>query len=171
MKRNRKRVLATTGIAAIGALVATALIVVLLALATTPSRTSFTLLAPVAQFSEIDAKAKFGADWKAEIKTKGASDLHITEVTIQSGGHGSWHSHPGPSFIIVKSGTISFYDGDDPTCTAQVVGSFRSGRRRAHRPQRIQRTSGRGCGPARCERGATAERRAEPRQLPVLGQR
>jgi len=140
-------------------------------LATPPSPgTSFTLLAPVAQFGEIKTKAKSG-DWKAEIKTKGVSALHLTEITIPAFGNGGWHSHPGPSFIIVKSGTISFYDGDDPTCTAQVVGSFRSGRRRAHRPQRIQRTSGRGCGPARCERGATAERRAEPRQLPVLGQR
>jgi quercetin dioxygenase-like cupin family protein len=89
-------------------------------LATTPVGTSFTLLAPVAQFGEIDAKAKFGADWEAEIETKEASDLHITEVTIQPGGNGGWHSHPGPSFIIVKSGTTTLYEGDDPTCTPHV---------------------------------------------------
>jgi quercetin dioxygenase-like cupin family protein len=88
-------------------------------LATPPSGTSFTLLAPVAQFGEIDAKAKFG-DWEAEIETKGASDLHGTEVTIQAGGHGGWHSHPGPSFIIVKSGIATLYEGDDPACTPHV---------------------------------------------------
>jgi quercetin dioxygenase-like cupin family protein len=117
MKRNRKRFLATIGITAIGAVVATSLIVVP-ALATPPSGTTFTLLAPVAQFGEIDAKAKFG-DWESEIETKGASDLHITEVTIQAGGHGGWHSHPGPSFIIVKSGTATLYEGEGP-CTARA---------------------------------------------------
>ena len=29
--------------------------------------------------------------------------------------------HPGPSLVIVKSGTATFYMADDPTCTAHVV--------------------------------------------------
>ena len=36
------------------------------------------------------------------------------------GGTFGWHSHPGPSLIIVKSGTITFYHGDDKTCTPDV---------------------------------------------------
>jgi quercetin dioxygenase-like cupin family protein len=118
MKRYRKRVVATTAITAIGAFVATVLIAVP-ALATPPSGASFMLLAPVAQFDEINTKAKSG-DWRARIKTKGSSDLHVTEVTIQSGGHGGWHSHPGPSFIIVKSGIATLYEGNDPTCAPRV---------------------------------------------------
>ena len=122
MNGYRKRVLATTAITAIGALVATALIVVP-ALATPPSPgTSFKLLAPVAQFGEIKTKAKSG-DWQAKVKTKGSSDLHLTEITIPAFGNGGWHSHPGPSFIIVKSGTMAFYEGHATTCTAQIFAS------------------------------------------------
>src|SRR6266850_7123821 len=52
---------------------------------------------------------------------KGLSDLHVVQVTIQPGGTLGWHSHLGPSFVIVKSGAATFYHGDDPTCTAHVI--------------------------------------------------
>ena len=32
-----------------------------------------------------------------------------------------WHSHPGPVFISVTKGTLTFYEYDDPTCSAKVV--------------------------------------------------
>ena len=54
------------------------------------------------------------------INTKGDSDLHILKNTIAPGGTFGWHSHPGPSLVIVKSGTATFF-GDDPTCTPHVV--------------------------------------------------
>jgi quercetin dioxygenase-like cupin family protein len=79
-----------------------------------------TPLAPVGQFKEIKENAKTG-DWKAKIKTKGVSDLHVNEVTIQPGGTLGWHYHPGPSFVTVKSGTATFYMGNDPTCTPHVI--------------------------------------------------
>jgi len=88
--------------------------------ATPPVGVSVVQLAPVAQFDEIHANAMVEA-WGAKIKTKGVSDLHIVEVTIQPGGTIGWHSHLGPSFVIVKSGTATFYEGDDPTCTPHVV--------------------------------------------------
>jgi quercetin dioxygenase-like cupin family protein len=90
------------------------------AMATQPSGVTVKPLAPVAQFDEIHSKAMSG-DWKAWIKTKGVSDLHIVEVTIQPGGTLGWHRHLGPSFVIVKSGTATFYEGDDPTCTPHVI--------------------------------------------------
>jgi quercetin dioxygenase-like cupin family protein len=71
-------------------------------------------------FDPIDSKVKTG-DWKAEIRTKGASDLHVLQNTIVPGGTFGWHSHPGPSLVIVKAGTATFYHGDDPTCTPHVV--------------------------------------------------
>ena len=49
----------------------------------------------------------------AMIKTRGQSDVYMTRITIKPGGHGGWHSHPGPSIITVKSGTASFYDECD----------------------------------------------------------
>jgi quercetin dioxygenase-like cupin family protein len=49
----------------------------------------------------------------AMIKTRGPSDVYVTQIKIKPCGHGGWHSHPGPSFITVKSGTASFYDECD----------------------------------------------------------
>jgi quercetin dioxygenase-like cupin family protein len=73
-----------------------------------------------ARFDPIATKVKTGA-WKASIRTKGASDFHVLQNTIVPGGTFGWHSHPGPSLVIVKSGTATFYHGDDPTCTPHVV--------------------------------------------------
>ena len=32
-----------------------------------------------------------------------------------------WHSHPGPVFITVTQGQVTFYEYDDPMCTPHVV--------------------------------------------------
>lgn len=32
-----------------------------------------------------------------------------------------WHSHPGPVFITVTQGQLTFYENDDPSCTPHVV--------------------------------------------------
>src|SRR4029450_14109831 len=135
MTRSRKRVLAATGTAAVAALVATALVVVP-ALATPPSGEHPTLLAR-ASFGEIKAKAIDG-DWKAEIETEGVTDLHIVKVTIDPGGTLGWHSHPGPRFLIVTSGTATNYLADDPDCTPPTIptgsGLFEPAREVHHLP-------------------------------------
>jgi quercetin dioxygenase-like cupin family protein len=60
----------------------------------------------------------------AMIKTRGQSDVYVTNIKIKPGGHGGWHSHPGPSIITIKSGTASFYDEcDDFTPHAYAAGS------------------------------------------------
>jgi quercetin dioxygenase-like cupin family protein len=59
--------------------------------------------------------------WQARIRTKGATDVHILENRIIPGGTFGWHSHPGPSIVVVKSGALTLYRGDDPTCTPEVV--------------------------------------------------
>ncbi len=73
------------------------------------------------------AKATFGPissqvrivspNWKESLKTKGLSDLYVQQNTWQPGGSTGWHTHPGPSLVIVTQGTVTVYDGDDPTCT------------------------------------------------------
>ena len=72
------------------------------------------------RLDQVHVKVKTDA-WKAEIDTKGLSDVTVVENHVAPGGTFGWHSHPGPSFIVVKSGTITFYDGDDPSCTPEVV--------------------------------------------------
>jgi quercetin dioxygenase-like cupin family protein len=59
-------------------------------------------------FGSIDTWAETD-DWEAEIRVKGRSDVYMTHFKIAPGGHGGWHSHPGPSFIAVKAGTATVY--------------------------------------------------------------
>jgi quercetin dioxygenase-like cupin family protein len=61
-------------------------------------------------------------DWKAQIRTQGQTDVSVVENRIAPGGTFGWHSHPGPSLIVVKQGTVTFYMGDDPTCTPHPYG-------------------------------------------------
>ena len=124
MKAHPSRILAA--IAAVGALVAAALIV-LPARATPPDKVTTTVIG-LGRFANIDAKATTDIDpgpftefWKARIKTKGSSDLHVLQNTIAPGGTFGWHSHPGPSLVIVKSGTATFYLAKDRTCRPHVV--------------------------------------------------
>jgi quercetin dioxygenase-like cupin family protein len=88
------------------------------ALATMGSGVTSTTLAQ-GNIDELEANVKTG-DWKLDLDTKGPSTLAISENRVTPGGHFGWHSHPGPSLVIVKSGTSTFYRGDDPDCTPQV---------------------------------------------------
>jgi quercetin dioxygenase-like cupin family protein len=47
------------------------------------------------------------------------SQVVTQEITIAAGGHTGWHSHPGPVIVQVRSGTLTYYAGDDPTCTGR----------------------------------------------------
>lgn len=55
--------------------------------------------------------------WMTQLRTKGDTTVQVVENRVAPGGSFGWHSHPGPSVIVVKAGTITFYQGDDPTCT------------------------------------------------------
>ena len=59
-------------------------------------------------------------DWHVEIKSMPALDLAVQSIVFQTGAHSGWHSHPGPVFIQVVAGTLTFYESDDPTCTGIV---------------------------------------------------
>jgi quercetin dioxygenase-like cupin family protein len=96
------------------------------ALATPPAGVTTTTFG-VGRFDTIDSRTKTDIDpgpgrdfWKAALKTKGASDVYVLQNTIAPGGTFGWHSHPGPSLVIVKSGTATFYHGD-PGCPKVVV--------------------------------------------------
>jgi quercetin dioxygenase-like cupin family protein len=68
-------------------------------------------------FGEMDVHVVDMPEWQVKLKTKGVSDVYVTRNTIDPGGQSGWHTHPGPSLIIVAVGEITAYDGDDPTCT------------------------------------------------------
>ena len=140
-------------------------------LATPPSKVTPTEYG-VGEFQSFAVTGKIGA-WRAAMKIIGASDMHVLSNRIAPGGSFGWHRHPGPSFVIIKSGTATVYFGADPTVPAPQV-SGRKGIRRQGPPGP--------CGAKRRQSGPRDRRglvhssgrneangRAEPRQLPVLG--
>jgi len=101
--------LAVAGVAAYGGSV----------LATPMSGVTSKLFA-IGHVDEINAKT-LSSSWQARINTKGESDVWMLENRIAPGGSFGWHSHPGPSIVIVKTGALTLYRAADPTCTPEVV--------------------------------------------------
>jgi hypothetical protein len=58
--------------------------------------------------------------WKVRLSAKGATDVQVIENVVAPGGSFGWHSHPGPSLVIVKSGMLSVYHA--PACTSEDFG-------------------------------------------------
>lgn len=54
------------------------------------------------------------------ISVLNARETVMQQIVIAPGGHTGWHSHPGPVVVLIKSGQMSFYDNEDPTCTART---------------------------------------------------
>ena len=88
--------------------------------ATPPSNISFT---PVgrATLPAFDVKRKEkDIDWEMRLEAPQPIDIATQIVTFQPGGYSGWHTHPGPVFFTVRTGTLTVYEGDDPRCTALV---------------------------------------------------
>ena len=62
-----------------------------------------------------DAPLEFDA------KAKTPVDIVVRTHDYAPGGSTGWHTHPGPVFITVVEGEVTFYERDDPTCTGKVV--------------------------------------------------
>jgi hypothetical protein len=54
--------------------------------------------------------------WEMEAEAKPNLDIAVQVIDFAAGGHSGWHSHPGPVFISVVSGTMTFYESADPAC-------------------------------------------------------
>ena len=58
-----------------------------------------------------------GEEAKLRIIAKEPVDVHVSDINVNPRGSSGWHTHPGPSIVIVRSGTATVYESDDPTCT------------------------------------------------------
>jgi quercetin dioxygenase-like cupin family protein len=58
--------------------------------------------------------------FKVKLQMKDETSVQVVQNVVAPGGTFGWHSHPGPSLIVVKSGTMTFYHADDPTCSPDV---------------------------------------------------
>ncbi len=55
-----------------------------------------------------------------------ARETVVQQIVIAPNGHTGWHSHPGPVVVLIKSGQMSFYDSEDPTCTVRTYSAGQS---------------------------------------------
>ena len=112
-RRARSRSVAV--VAAIALLVGAAAI----ALASAPSGVTPTLLSrgtfPAFRVAAQHGPGMFKADAKAPI------DVVVRRHDYAAGGSTGWHQHPYPVMVTVLSGTLHFYEYDDPTCTPTIV--------------------------------------------------
>lgn len=62
-------------------------------------------------------------DGKLKMRSEGLADAVIRQVTVSAGGTTGWHTHPGPVLVIVTSGVLTLYEGDDKTCSGKTYGA------------------------------------------------
>jgi hypothetical protein len=111
-KRNVAR---ATGI--VGAVLAVMVVGTFSVKATPPLGLSFTPVSR-ATLPEFDVKRKDKlADFEIRLEAPQAIDVATQIVTFQPGGYSGWHTHNGPVFFTVRTGTLTVYEGEDPTCT------------------------------------------------------
>jgi quercetin dioxygenase-like cupin family protein len=97
----------------------------------TPSSGLTTTILAKSLFDEFNIKAHtVPADtWQARLQTHGQSDVYVVDnklaakTTTAPGGTTGWHSHPGPSLILVVAGTVTNHTADNCAGQAYSAGS------------------------------------------------
>jgi len=105
---------------ALAAIVAAFSAIAVAAALTPPSMVSGVVFARASFADSTDIKFKIKGQGQEVINVNNAGDTVMQKIVIAPGGHTGWHSHPGPVVVLVGSGQMSFYDSDDPTCTART---------------------------------------------------
>lgn len=72
---------------------------------------------------DIDKVKRITDKWHVELKAKPGLEIAVRTFSYAPGSQTGWHQHPGPVFIQVVKGTVTFYEADDPTCTPIAVDS------------------------------------------------
>jgi quercetin dioxygenase-like cupin family protein len=57
--------------------------------------------------------------------SSGVVHIDVTKITmikqtLTPGGTTGWHQHGGPIWVVIASGTLTLYDGNDPSCKGVV---------------------------------------------------
>ena len=68
----------------------------------------------------VDIKFKVGGVEGDIIHVRDAQETVMQQIVVGAGGHTGWHSHPGPAVVLIKSGELTLYSSDDPTCTGRT---------------------------------------------------
>jgi quercetin dioxygenase-like cupin family protein len=94
-----------------------------LAGATPASGVSGTVLANSTVPNPIRTRLDVGSeDMNTDLEVR---NVQIAKFTTEPGGQFGWHQHSGPIWVVITSGTLNLYSGDDPDCrpTAFAAGA------------------------------------------------
>jgi len=61
--------------------------------------------------------ARGTATEKVKVKGNEPYQVVVQNIVVTPGGSTGWHTHPGMAIAVVKSGTLTIYNGDDADCT------------------------------------------------------
>src|SRR3954465_4484217 len=122
MKNRRTRILTIAVIAIIAAFIGA---LTAAPAPATPSTGVTTTILGKAAFDQIHVKAHARQPnlWKVQIRTRGLSDAYVVDNKFAPGAATGWHSHPGPSLILVVAGAVTDYMGHEAACTPHVYGA------------------------------------------------
>jgi quercetin dioxygenase-like cupin family protein len=88
--------------------------------ASPPSGVTPTVLAR-GTFDAFKVKSAPGSPVDFKAKAKSPVDFVVRRHDYAVGSTTGWHSHPGPVFITVTQGQLTYYEYDDPSCAPHVV--------------------------------------------------
>lgn len=71
--------------------------------------------------TDVKIKSTLGGT-KRVMNVTDSADALVQHITIEPGAQTGWHSHPGPVVVIVMTGTLTLYQGDDASCTGEAYG-------------------------------------------------
>jgi hypothetical protein len=70
--------------------------------------------------------------YDVDLKSPDNTDIAVANIDITPGGSSGWHYHPGPVFVVVKTGAITFYragrsqeDGDHEGANSSACSATR----------------------------------------------
>jgi quercetin dioxygenase-like cupin family protein len=66
----------------------------------------------------LDVNMHFADGSKVKLDTKGPMEVAVQRIVAVPGATFGWHSHPGPTIVTVRQGTLSFYHAED--CTHRI---------------------------------------------------
>ena len=92
------------------------------ALATSGSGFNAVIHARAAFVDAVDIKIKLDEGHREVLHVPKAKDTVMQQIVFDPLGYTGWHNHPGPAIALVKSGQLTLYSGDDPTCTGHTYG-------------------------------------------------
>lgn len=64
------------------------------------------------------ALSNFTIDSPIDVRTDSAAVVQFDKITLAPGASMGRHAHNGSESVSIASGTATFYDADDPKCTA-----------------------------------------------------